>query len=91
MNKTFPAGSVKRIHINQHIIKANKKGGPVRPVITVQTSEGPFRGSKVVVNGRSELVYRPENPLSCGAHVWMETTDEVVVENCIKSTKSNAR
>ena len=30
---------------------------------------------------RGHIVYRPDKPLSCGAHVWIETQAEVKVEN----------
>ena len=69
---------IKRIHVNQHNIKANAKGSDL-PVFTVKTYKANHKGDRVSVNGPVELVYSPDNPLSCGAKVWMETTAPVVV------------
>ena len=30
--------------------------------------------------GKCEIIYRPDKPLSCGAHVWIETHDPVEVD-----------
>ena len=30
--------------------------------------------------GHSRVVYRPDMPLSCGAHVWIETLGDVIVD-----------
>jgi hypothetical protein len=67
----------KRIHVNQHNIKANKKDGGNRPVLTVKTYKDNTTCNEVEILGPSRLVYAPENPLSCGARVWIETTAEV--------------
>ena len=61
-------GLIKRIHVDQHRIKARDP----RP-LTVQTSRGSVKAARIVVNGPSEIVYRPEHPLNCGARVWIET------------------
>jgi hypothetical protein len=69
----------KRIHVNQHNIRANAKDGGSRPVLTVKTYKGNTLGDQVQVLGPSTLIYRPEQPLSCGARVWIETEAEVHV------------
>ena len=72
-------GRVKRIHVHQQAIAANRKDRTTeRPVLTVQTSRGPVHGHEVEIKGASRVVYS-EEPLSCGARVWIETTAEVVV------------
>jgi hypothetical protein len=76
-----------RIHINQHHIKANRKAGPGEerlPVITAKDYKQNRKGNDVTVldaDGKvvARVVYRPDQPLDCGAHVWIETTSEVVV------------
>lgn len=68
---------IKRIHVHQHIIKANAKDGGDRPVLSVKTSKGTTTANRVEIHGPSELIYRPEKPLSCGARVWVETHAEV--------------
>ena len=70
----------KKIHINQHVIRANKKNGTDDPVITVKTTKSNTYGKKVDILGSSTLVYRPDKPLSCGAKVWIETTSKVILD-----------
>ncbi len=61
------------IHVNQHVIKANRRDGVTNPPLTVKTYKGNRYCSSVVIKGDSEVVYRPNDPLSCGAHVWIQT------------------
>ena len=69
----------KRIHVNQHNIKANGKDGGRRPVITVKTYKSNEYGHEVEIHGPSKVIYSPDKPLSCGAKVWIETQSEVTV------------
>ena len=71
---------LKRIHINQHKIRSNKKNNTNEPVITVKTSKSNDYAHQVEVLGPSKVIYRPDKPLSCGAKVWIETTAEVVLK-----------
>lgn len=70
---------IKRIHINQHKIRSNKKHGLNEPVITVKTSKSNTYGHEVEIKGNSKVVYSPDKPLSCGAKVWIETEAEVLI------------
>ena len=63
----------KRIHINQHVIRANAKNGTHDPVITVKTSKSNQYTYAAEIDGLSRVVYSPNKPLSCGAKVWIET------------------
>jgi len=74
----FPAGTIKRIHVNQHMIRQNKKHGARKNVITIQWRGKSYRVKNLTIQGQSTAVYRPEKPLSCGAHVWVETTAKIV-------------
>jgi hypothetical protein len=67
-----------RIHVNQHNIRANTKGADL-PVLTVKTYKANTKCNEVVVHGPSRVVYSPDDPLSCGAKVWVETEAEVEV------------
>ena len=69
---------IKRIHVNQHNIKANTKGANL-PVLSVKTYKGNTLCNAVQVLGPCKVVYSPDKPLSCGARVWIETEAEVVV------------
>lgn len=70
-------GIIKRIHVNQHHIKANAKDDGKRPVLTIKTSKENVTCNAVNINGPSKLVYSKDKPLSCGAKVWIETTSQV--------------
>ena len=71
-----------RIHINQHHIKANAKGSNL-PVITVKDYKQNRKANHAAVvdsEGKPlvKVIYSPDNPLSCGAKVWIETELEVI-------------
>jgi hypothetical protein len=66
------------IHVNQHVIKRNRKTGGNEPVITCKTYKETVYGTAVRFTSGT-VVYRPDKPLSCGAHVWIETDNEVLV------------
>ena len=66
------------VHVNQHKIKANNKKGTREPVLTVKTYKDNRYAHTAVIRdeaGRevARIVYRPDKPLSCGAHCWIET------------------
>mgnify|MGYP003118138639 FL=1 len=71
----------KRIHINQHKIRSNKKNNTNEPVITVKTSKSNNYAHEVEIQGPSKVIYSPDKPLSCGARVWIETDEKVVLDN----------
>ena len=63
-----------RIHVNQHNIK--RANG--LPVITVKDYRQNRKGNEAIIRDANEtevarIVYRPDNPLPCGARVWVET------------------
>jgi hypothetical protein len=67
------------IHVNQHVIKSNRKNGVNDPVLTVKTYKSNTYAHEVEISGPSKVVYSPNKPLSCGARVWIETQSEVKV------------
>jgi hypothetical protein len=78
----------KRIHVNQHKIRANSKitSEYREPVITVKTYKSNTYCHEVLIDGSCRVVYSPDKPLSCGAKVWIETDSEVV---CIDKGEAN--
>src|SRR5882672_4857835 len=57
----------------------------IEPVLSVKTSKSNTYGRQVLVRDRSgevlvRIVYRPFNPLSCGATAWIECVDHTLVE-----------
>lgn len=79
----------KRIHVNQHRIKANKKNSTDLPVITTKTYKENAYGHEVIIDGPCRIIYRPDKPLSCGATVWIETQEKVVVFEKSKDVTAN--
>jgi len=69
---------LKRIHVNQHIIKSNKKNNERKPVLTVKTYKTNQYAHEVEILGPCKVIYRPDKPLPCGAHVWIETHGEII-------------
>jgi hypothetical protein len=75
----MPAGTLKRIHVNQHIVKANIKASTDEPTCTVQWKGKSYVGRDIVVKGVSTVIQRMNKPLSCGARIWVETRAEVEI------------
>lgn len=69
---------LKRIHVNQHVIRANHRHGANDAPITVKTYMANVRAHRVTIDGPSELVYSPQRPLPCGARLWVETASPIV-------------
>jgi hypothetical protein len=69
------------IHVNQHIIKSNKKNGTSEAVITVKRGSKNTYCKRVRILGPSEVVYSgSEKPLlPCGARVAVVTESEVEI------------
>ena len=76
------------IHVNQHVIRRNRKralGEAPEPVLTVKTYKQNRYAHEAVIRDAqgaevARVVYRPDKPLSCGAHCWIETQLDVEVD-----------
>ena len=82
---------ITRIHVNQHNIRANKKDGQGRPVITVKTYKQNIKCNSVLIMGPSEIIYVDEcgrKPLDCGARVYIETKSPVKINDRKFKTKT---
>lgn len=77
---------IKRIHVNQHVIRKNLKHDEDEPCITVKSSRDNQYGKTVTI--RCAACSTPaavvkqsiDKPLSCGARVWIETEGETDIE-----------
>ena len=74
------------IHVNQHVIKANRKNGTNEPCLTTKTYKSNDYGHEVIIKDKAgnevaRVVYSRDKPLSCGAHCWIETQNKVEVIN----------
>jgi hypothetical protein len=75
----MPRKRLKRIHVNQHIIRRNRKESAGEPPLTVKVSRENLRAHRVEIHGPAEVLYSPDRPLPCGATVWIETRSPVAV------------
>ena len=71
-------GILKRLHVNQHVIRRNAKRGEMEPALTCKTSSRNVKAYDIDIIGPSKLVYSPDKPLQCGAKVWLETRSAVI-------------
>lgn len=67
------------VHVNQHMLKYNKKHGTEFPVLTVKHRGKTYYAHEVIYHDHSTTMYRPHNPLSCGAVCWVETQGDVTL------------
>lgn len=77
----------KIIHINQHIMRSNRKTGKMEPVITVKSGKKNEYCHEVEILGPSKLVYTPNKPLNCGAtcYILVDKNVEVKLTNKISN------
>jgi hypothetical protein len=47
------------------------------PPLTCKTYKSNDKCSEIIINKHTKVVYRPDKPLSCGAKVWIETTEPI--------------
>jgi len=64
------------IHVNQHVIKRNRKKGVNLPVLTSKKYKNNVYAHEVALEVNGKIIgtfkYSKDKPLSCGAHVWFE-------------------
>lgn len=73
--------SKKYIHVNQHVIRSNKKNGENEPVITIKEGRTNTYCHAVEIKGPSRVIYGGnEKPLlPCGARVVIETESDIEI------------
>ena len=69
------------IHVNQHVIRSNKKNERNDSVITVKQGRKNDYCHEVVILGPSKVIYGGNDSpiLSCGARVVIETESKVEI------------
>lgn len=65
------------IHVNQHLIKSNLKNNTNHPTITVKQNSSTIYAWGINLLGPSKLEYHKDNPLSCGARVYIVTNHPI--------------
>ena len=68
-----------RVHVNQTFLRHNKKHPDKEPlpIFAIETYKEKIYAEGVRFNGISELVYRPDKGLGCGAVAWVQTYDSL--------------
>lgn len=79
-----------KICVNSHKIKSNKKDKKNEPVLRVQKGSQVDYCHEFEIFGRCRVIYRPNNPLGCGAQVWIEIEHEAKVMPFIFADMSEA-
>ena len=74
------------IHVNQNKIRCNIHKEDPAPVLTVKTYKSNDYGHQAIIldengNEAARVVYSPHKPLGCGARVWIETQNKVIVDD----------
>ena len=76
---------VKKVHVNQHNIRSNKKNETDLPVITIKMGGKNYYCNEIEIIGPSKVSYcgsGDQKPLlNCGARVVIETTAELKILN----------
>ena len=69
------------IHVNQHVIRSNKKNNENEPVITIKQGSKNTYCHEVEILGPSKITYGGNDKplLNCGARVVIETESEVEI------------
>lgn len=69
------------IHVNQHVIRSNKKNRVSDPVITIKQGSKNTYCKRVKIHGPSEVIYSGNDStlLPCGARVAVVTESEVEI------------
>ena len=67
------------ININRNKIASNKKHGRKEPIVSVKTYKSNDYGFEVEFT-QGKLIYSPDNPIPCGATVWIETCEPVILD-----------
>jgi hypothetical protein len=69
------------IHVNQHVIRSNKKNNENNPVLSIKKGRKNTYCHRVKIHGPSEVVYSGNDHLllPCGARVAIVTESEVEI------------
>jgi hypothetical protein len=84
-NVTLPAGNIKRIHVNQFVIKQFHKTGEDEAAWIVRTSNGTFYCKHWTTSGPLEGIQSLSKPMpGCSARLWIETHAEITLHQAAK-------
>tara|TARA_R100001129_G_scaffold185157_1_gene172254 strand:- start:88 stop:333 length:246 start_codon:yes stop_codon:yes gene_type:complete len=74
------------IHVNQNKIRCNINKKDPEPVLTVKTYKSNDYGYQAIIldsggDVAARVIYSPHKPLGCGARVWIETQNKVIIDD----------
>jgi hypothetical protein len=69
---------ITRLHVNRHVLAANRRHGRNDPAVSLQQRGRSTRCRRVRIEGPSEVIHA-DKPLSCGARVYVQTTAPVTI------------
>jgi hypothetical protein len=79
------AGALKRIHVHQANLKQRRLHPDTNvPCYTIKHKGQTYWANEVTIDGQSRLVERIDNPLSCGARLFVETNAAVLLQGFSK-------
>ncbi len=67
------------VHVNKPQIDSNRKNKANQPVITIRQGSRKTCCHMAKIQGECRIVYQPNNPLPCGAVVWIEVVSDTLV------------
>ena len=70
------------------MIRSNKKKKENEPVVRVQQGSRTGYCHEVEITGKCRIIYSPNNPLGCGARVWIEVEPDVAIRPFIYADMS---
>ena len=77
---TLPEGKIKRIHVNQFVIKRFHKTGQDEPAWIIRTSDGVYYCRHWELIGNSEGIQSLSRPMpGCSARLWIETRSAITL------------
>lgn len=75
--QTLEKGAIKRIHVNQPNLRRRVSKTGDEPCYSIKHKGQTFWAYEIAVMGPSYVIESIDKPLSCGARLWIETTEEV--------------
>jgi len=73
----------KIIHILKTILDDNKLNNKTRPPILVLVEDKEYVVKHLLIDGPSEIIYKPTNPLPTNATLWIETNSKLILDKKI--------
>ena len=73
---------MKIINVSRGTVDSNRKRGTRKPPLSCRTGKygRAVYGQTIIIDGPCRVIYRPDEPLPCGARVWIETDAKVTVK-----------